>query len=224
MSTNNIIGDGTPLGDRISEFKFNIPYPDSLDIQIKELRKSLENWKEVIISLQKFLIWEKQWYPLAIIGASTAVFMFLWLSETSILTIISIIGLMATLCDYLIPAISSSLFSSQKWTSDKEAILEGICGDIIICKTQIEVNCVTYYRMRVTNPKLYFALTTVSLAFLAWLGNSFNNLFLMYMGTTFLLLYPGIEHTGFNRRFKEITTSFLRDYINPRFQNLKKEN
>ncbi|KAK9890937.1 hypothetical protein WA026_012277 [Henosepilachna vigintioctopunctata] len=194
------------------------------DAKIKELRNSLDSWKEVIIPVYKILIWEKQWHPVAIIGATNAIFMFLWLSETNILTIISVFGLIVTLCDYLVPAVLNSFVKSDKWTPEKENLFDGICGEIVIYKTKLDVNCSTYCKMRVTNPKMYFTITTTSLIFLAWIGNSINNMLLMYLGTTFLLLYPGIEYNGFSERLKELTTKFLKEYVNPRFQSTKKEN
>lgn len=181
------------------------------EAQIRSLRESVEGWEELILRIYNILLWEKQWHPLAIIGVTSSIFIFIWLSEMSTLTVLCLTGLILTLCDYMVPAISATFFKSEQWSSEKENIITSICEDFILYKTKLRIACGSYYRMRITNPKMYFTMTILTLILLAWIGNTLNNLFMIYLLVTIFCLMPGIEYTGFNCKLKEITKKYIND-------------
>ncbi|XP_045474604.1 ADP-ribosylation factor-like protein 6-interacting protein 1 isoform X2 [Harmonia axyridis] len=193
------------------------------EIKLQEVKNKLENWKEIILPLYKILIWEKQWHPFAVAGVSTAIFLFIWLTDMSVLTTFSLLGLFATLCDYLVPIISTSFIKPDSWTPQKEALYDTICGEILIIKMKLELDCSMYCRMRESHPKMYFAVTTFALGILAWFGNLFNNLLIAHLFVTSILLLPGAERTKVYTHMHEIQNKIFKEYVNPRFQVKKEE-
>ncbi|KAJ3642896.1 hypothetical protein Zmor_025644 [Zophobas morio] len=183
------------------------------EAQIRKLKHALEHWKEIVLLGKKVFIWDKQWHPTALVGGSTILFTFLWLLDPSILTVVSVFGLVLTVCDYMIPTIASSFFKPEKWTSRKEQEFEELCTSIVLYKAKIELAWGRYYRMKNTNRKMYFGLTIVFLSLLAYIGCSFNNLFIAYVLVTLLMLFPGMEHKGMIRRCSEQIHNFVTELL-----------
>lgn len=48
---------------------------------------------------------------------------------------------------------------------------------------------------------------------MAWIGCTFNNLFLAYLGVTFILLYPGMEHHGMITKWTETLQSIICQWV-----------
>ncbi|XP_042862824.1 ADP-ribosylation factor-like protein 6-interacting protein 1 isoform X2 [Penaeus japonicus] len=76
-----------------------------LDRRVKTLRRELEGWREVLYVGHSVLVWEKQYYPFISISAVSALFLMIWYLEPSMLTLLSVLGITVTLCDYLVPQI-----------------------------------------------------------------------------------------------------------------------
>lgn len=189
------------------EYRFT--YPSVMEVQIRKLKYGLENWKEIILGAKKVLIWEKQWYPAAILGGSTIFFTFLWLLSPSFLTTLSVFFLVLTICDGLIPTIASSVFNPEQWTGRNEQEFEEFCTNVILYKARIELSWAKYYKMKSTNRKMYFLLTTLGFGTLAWIGTTFNNLLLSYFLTTIMMLYPGMEHNGIISKWNDYVGTFV---------------
>ncbi|KAJ8933364.1 hypothetical protein NQ314_014079 [Rhamnusium bicolor] len=217
------IGDATfPKFIKTFEDNMNIPpfpseykisYPPTMESQIRKLRLSMETWREVIIKVNDILLWEKQWHPMAIIGGCTVLFMLLWLCEPNLLTVISLLGLSLTVGDYILPTLISSVFKSEVWTTEKQKQYEEICTNIILYKMKLELLLSSYYRMRVTNSKLYFSITIFGLAFLAWIGGTISNLLLTYLIFLFALLLPGMSHNGMLNKGSEALSKIFSDLV-----------
>lgn len=90
------------------------------------------------------------YYPLV----STILFTLLWLLDPSVLTLVSMIGLILTLCDYLVPSLASSLFKVDKWNGKKEKDFEDLCVNLILYKAKLELAWASYYKMKITNRKM----------------------------------------------------------------------
>ncbi|RZC37234.1 Reticulon domain containing protein [Asbolus verrucosus] len=183
------------------------------EAQIRKLRQSLESWKEIVLQTKSVFIWEKNWHPTALIGGSTITFTLLWLLDPSILTILSLFGLCFTICDYLIPSIATSLFKPEKWTARKDKELEELCTNVILYKAKLELTWASYYKMKITNRKMYFLVTVITLSSLAWIGCTFNNLFLAYVLVSFLLLLPGMEHNGIIAKWSNYAHNFISEFV-----------
>lgn len=42
---------------------------------MKSLKRRLENWRELLVSLYSVLMWSKPWYPALIVGTITLIFL-----------------------------------------------------------------------------------------------------------------------------------------------------
>lgn len=124
------------------------------ELKIKKLKRSLEGWREIILATQSILLWEKQWHPTAILGASSFIFFLLWLIDPSLLTTIAVIGLIATISDYLVPTMSSGLFRNDNWTGAHEKKLEDLCRMLVIYYTHMTTLMGSFYLMRTVRPKM----------------------------------------------------------------------
>ncbi|XP_018561938.1 ADP-ribosylation factor-like protein 6-interacting protein 1 isoform X2 [Anoplophora glabripennis] len=184
-----------------------------MESQIRKLRLSLETWREVILRINEIMLWKKQWYSTAIMGGCTVMFMLIWLFEPNLLTIISLLGLVITVGDYVLPALIATLFKAEMWTSEKQTQYEEICTNIVLYKTKFELLLSSYYRMKVTNSKLYFTITIFGLAFLAWIGGTISNLFLTYVLFLFILLLPGMSHNGMLNKGSETLSKIFSDLV-----------
>jgi hypothetical protein len=90
---------------------------------------------------------------LVVVG-STVLFMFLWLLDPSILTVVSVFGLCVTVSDYVIPSVASSFFKPEKWTARREKEFEELCTNIVLYKARLELTWSRYYKLKTTNRKL----------------------------------------------------------------------
>ncbi|CAG2064099.1 unnamed protein product, partial [Timema podura] len=144
------------------------------DKRVKELKRELEGWREVILPLNSVLLWENNFYPGLLAGVTTAFFLLFWLLDPSLLTTVSVIGLVAALVDYLVPTLTASLCHPEmvEWSKS-------------LAQTVLQ----------------YYLSVIVSLVFLAWLGNTVNNLLLTYLFVLVLLLLPGLKHHGILQKY-----------------------
>lgn len=104
--------------------------------------------------------------------------MLLWLSEPSTLTIISLIGLFLTIGDYILPTIVYSLYKNEDWDRERQQKYEEICTNLIIFRTKLELLLTSYYRMRLTNPKLVRTVNNMIYLFLSLIIRNNLNLIL----------------------------------------------
>ncbi|KAK4876418.1 hypothetical protein RN001_012840 [Aquatica leii] len=193
------------------------------EVQTSRLKDSLESWREIVLVVHSVLLWEKNWYPGAIIGGSTFLFLNLWVLDPSILTTISILGLTITISDYLVPIVTSAIFKPESWTKDKDEDLINICRKVVEYKSKLEISSQCFYEMRCTKPKMYYGFTILTMLFMAWIGNSFNNLFLTYLFITTLLLIPGLEHHGIIKKYGTAISNKLSEYSKLKLLSPKKE-
>lgn len=169
--------------------------------RVKQLKRELEGWREVIIPVNSILLWEKNWYPGMLVGLTSSVFLFLWYLDPSVLTTVSVLGLITTLVDYLVPTLTASICHPDSWTGLKERKLEEICRNLITTQTQFAFYWTLFYDMRQSRPRVYYAAVVSSLLCLAWLGNIINNLLLTYVLITSAILLPGLKHHGLLHKY-----------------------
>lgn len=77
-----------------------------------------------------------------------------WYLDPSVLTTVSVIGLIATLVDYLVPTLTASICHPENWTGSKERKLEEICRELANVQTQASVKWSVFYDMRHSRPKV----------------------------------------------------------------------
>lgn len=166
---------------------------NDLDKRVKKIKRDLEGWREVLIPLNSVLLWEKNWYPGMLIGITTSIFMLFWYLDPSVLTTISVVGLLTTLVDYLVPTLTSSICHPDNWTGIKERQLEEICRSLASVQAQAAHCFGLVSDTRQSRPNIYYASVVLTLVALAWIGSATNNLLLAYLIVTSLILLPGMR-------------------------------
>ncbi|ODM95648.1 ADP-ribosylation factor-like protein 6-interacting protein 1 [Orchesella cincta] len=193
-----------------------------MEILVNEelLKDRLTPCREICPFLLDLFIWRKETYPIMIAGTVTSFFLVLWYLEPSVVTALSVLGLVVTVADFFLPLLSKTVSSSEDWSSEKEK------------KFSIFVNRIAYYSVQVWNsqvlledwkkdhPNLYSSTVIVSLLFLAWIGNAVHNLWLAYILVLFLALLPGLLH----RRIIQVYVSRLILMITNLIQSKTKKN
>lgn len=159
-----------------------------------QLKKSLTPYKLIIPNLHAFFTWKKQYYPLLISAYITFSYLLIWLLELSVLSTVSIIGLVVTLVDFFLPTVVASFCDSSKWSDKDEEKFDHVCNELscVLSKLKSSYNC--WNEMRQNKSKIYYVSIFSALLTLAWIGNTFNNLFLVYVLTLTTALLPGLKH------------------------------
>lgn len=169
---------------------------ESLKDRVQSLKRSLEGWREVLLPLNSLLMWERAYDPGILVGTTTLIFLMLWYFEPSVLTTLSILGIIVCVVDYLVPTLSVNFFNPDKWTGIKERKFEDICRGMV--KTWDHFHnfhsFVNYFKE--TKPKIYFVVILALLVLIAWIGNLMDNLLLTYLIVCFSVLLPGLKHHG----------------------------
>lgn len=163
---------------------------------MKQLKRRMECWREVILPLNSILLWERSWYPGLILGITTTIFFLIWMLEPAILTIISVSLLILALVDYLVPPVSSLLSPVNKWTGQKEKKLNEICQNLSIIILQLQSLWKLMLKTRNDRPNVYYAGIITCLIICIWIGSTINNLLLFYITVNILLLTPGFRYKG----------------------------
>jgi len=163
---------------------------------MKQLKRKMECWREIILPLNSILLWERSWYPGLIVGLVTVIFCTVWILEPALLTVISVCLLIFALVDYLVPILTSVLCNAQSWTGQKEKKLIEVCQNLSAAIMQIEGAWASISKIRHNHPNVYYSVTILSLIFFAWVGNTFNNLLMLYITVNVALLTPGFRHKG----------------------------
>lgn len=181
--------------------------------QAKKLRLKLEGWREVVLPLHSVLLWNQPYYPGCIFGAVTTVFVLLWYMEPSLLTTFSLIGMLVSLLDYLVPLLLAQLCSPDKWTSQHERQLHDICLEAVHAWQSVVNACASLKKAKQDKPKAYVVAVLISLLLMAWIGNAFDNLFLTYLIVLFLAMTPGMKHHGIFKKYFSATVLTIRNLI-----------
>ncbi|CAG9760598.1 unnamed protein product [Ceutorhynchus assimilis] len=180
-----------------------------------KLMATMKPYRELILLLNRVLLWDKPWYSTAILAGSSMVFTMIWLWNPNVMSIVGFMGIIATLLDFFLIPLQSFLFKRQMWTEEKQKEYQSICTNVIFYKVNAEQFMTSYYKMRVTKPKMYFTITILVLSILTWLGGTVDNIFLTYMVITFFLMMPGIQRQGW---FAPIVKLFSTCGIGMRFK------
>lgn len=160
---------------------------------VKLYKRKLENWREVLTHLNSVITWEKPYYPGIVAGVVTVIFIMLWYFDPSVLTTLSMFGIIACVLDYVVPILSASFFDSSKWTGARERKYEEICYELVTLFIRVKTIWESARQIKETKPYIYIVTAVGSLIVTAWIGNLINNLFLTYLIVLFGCLLPGIK-------------------------------
>ncbi|XP_003485970.1 ADP-ribosylation factor-like protein 6-interacting protein 1 [Bombus impatiens] len=177
---------------------------------MKQLKRRMECWREVILPLNSILLWERSWYPGLIFGITTVTFFLIWMLEPAILTIISVTLLILALVDYLVPVVLSLLSPVNKWTGQKEKKLNEICQNLSVTILQLQSLWKLLLKTRNDRPNVYYPGIILCLVLCIWIGSTVNNLLLFYIAVSVLLLTPGFRHKG---RAMSVSIAYVCEFL-----------
>ncbi|XP_013195086.2 ADP-ribosylation factor-like protein 6-interacting protein 1 [Amyelois transitella] len=164
--------------------------------QVKKLKRLLEGWRMALLPLKSIILWEQQWHPCVIIGSVSFLYLLIWLLDLNTLTTIALLGILLNFIDFIIPVISNSLYGPSAWTGQKEKMFEEICRSIVLSYNNFIKQVCNFYSLRETGPYMYYIISISMLITLAWITSTINNIFLFYILSVVLLLWPGVQHRG----------------------------
>ncbi|RWS27272.1 ADP-ribosylation factor-like protein 6-interacting protein 1 [Leptotrombidium deliense] len=150
--------------------------PDSSDYnaeanleQLSEkVKKQLFRWRQLMVFLHKFFIWEQQYYPIVLNAIVGVVFCSIWICDSS---------------------------------STQEKVYNDICTELALGWVTLLSAWNSWQKIKDSKPKVYFIGFLTTLLVFAWIGNLINNLFLAYLMTTFIVLFPGLKHHGILQKY-----------------------
>ncbi|KAJ8737646.1 hypothetical protein PYW08_000241 [Mythimna loreyi] len=164
--------------------------------QVKKLKSFLEGWRMALLLLKSIILWEQPWYPCAIVGSVSFLYSLIWLLDLNSLATFAVIGLFLNFVDFIVPIVCTSLYEPSVWTQLQENTFQEVCKSIVTTYNKSLHNVHHFYSLRKTSPYMYHMLSISFLITLAWVASSINNIFLMYILSTVLLLTPGFRHRG----------------------------
>ncbi|KAJ0184000.1 hypothetical protein K1T71_000423 [Dendrolimus kikuchii] len=175
---------------------------------VHELKTFLANWRFIILSLKPILLWEKPWYPAALITIVTTIFSLIWLTELNTLTVVALTGFGLNFVNFYLPCVH--MLIHPIWTEEQEELYREICYNAI-SKYYKTANLVTHVQtMRVEKPVMYFSIMFGVLCIVIWITSTVSNIFLLYLITLIMVLRPGLSHTSIYNK----CLSFLRNVFN----------
>lgn len=169
---------------------------ESREAEVTRVRRLLDDWKEVLVAVKRVLDWEQPFHPGLIFGVVTFYFFVLYWMEPSTTAHLSLSLLLLALADYLIPFIAPKLFPLDRWAKQEEHDMDVVCKTVVQVKYDVKDCCAGIMAFKSQRPRYYMAVSTMVLLTTAWLGSTFGDFFLAYVGMLFLLLIPGAKNTG----------------------------
>jgi hypothetical protein len=160
------------------------------------LKRSIEGWREIVVLMDSVLSWEKEWYPAVTSGTLSVLFLLIWTQDPNMLTLLSMVGLVATLLDYAVPRIQAKLFPETSWSPEKERKLETICQDLVFMRTGLGRVCERVSGFKESAPLMYLSGVVVTLYLVSYLGALFSGFFLTYILLITVCMLPGLHRRG----------------------------
>ncbi|XP_011678974.1 ADP-ribosylation factor-like protein 6-interacting protein 1 isoform X3 [Strongylocentrotus purpuratus] len=157
---------------------------------------SLADWKHIIVRADAWLQWDEDSYPYIMCAAITVFYILIWLIQPSILTTVSLIIMTVCLLDFMVPSVFKEYFKKQAWSEFKQRRYEKCCSKLLNTQKMFMSTGRWILNLREKKPKYYFLGASVTLLTIAFVGNSIHGLFLAYLSTIFLALFPGLLYYG----------------------------
>ncbi|CAF4938562.1 ADP-ribosylation factor-like protein 6-interacting protein 1 [Pieris napi] len=166
------------------------------EIQIKNLKKLLDGWRMAVLPIKSIFLWEQQWHPCAIVATVSVLYFIIWLMDLNSLATFAIIGLFFNFLDFIVPIICNSICNPNSWTGQHEKVFDEVCRSIVSSYNKTLHQLCQFYSLRENSPFMYYIISISMLCTLAWMAASINNVFLLYIFSVVILLWPGIQHRG----------------------------
>ncbi|KAG8432971.1 hypothetical protein GDO86_017296 [Hymenochirus boettgeri] len=169
---------------------------NQLAAETANLEERFQGWGEVILVADRIIRWEKPWFPAAIMGVISFLFLMIYYLDPSVLSGVSCFVMCLCLADYLVPILAPRIFGSKIWTTEQQQRFHEICSNLVKTQRRVIGWWKRLFVLKEEKPKMYFMSTISILAVIAWIGQQVHNLFLTYLMVSFLLLLPGLNKHG----------------------------
>ena len=100
---------------------------DQQEARVTRVRRTLDDWKEVLVVGKRVLDWEQPYHPGLICGLVAVHFLFHHWWQPSLPALVALTLLKVTLADYLMPLLGPRIFPMEKWGSKHEHEFNVIC-------------------------------------------------------------------------------------------------
>ncbi|XP_071964305.1 ADP-ribosylation factor-like protein 6-interacting protein 1 [Antedon mediterranea] len=190
------------------------------DTEITAVEQMLHDWRFILLHVDRWMKWEKDSYPAIMTGCVSALFFIIWYLEPTILTTVSLLGMMICLTDYFLPRVFSKFVRTGEWTANNQQQYQQICISIVNTKNKATRFTTDLKDMKTKKPKQYFVLVMVVLGIIAFIGNAVPNFFLTYLFVLFTVLLPGLSHHGILYKYYSMAVKQVLDVIK---KNKKKD-
>lgn len=180
-------------------------------VNVQQIKSQVANKfqanKALVLKLHSVLTWEQDVHLILVVACVSISFLIIHLLNSSVLTTFSYLGIAVALMDMAMPMIAKNLFGSAgasgKSNEKDNQRFDKICLDLAKVYAFMRNSCSTCCSLKSSKPKVYYPGLLVSLLVLAYIGNKINNLFLTYLVTLFVALYPGMEKKGIPQKAVE---------------------
>ncbi|CAI6354963.1 unnamed protein product [Macrosiphum euphorbiae] len=159
----------------------------------KELRVSMNEWREIIVLLNAIMSWQKNWFPAITVICVTSIYLYVWLVNCSILNMIWMTGLCAAVLDCIVCGPFQRILPPSSWDQDKERTYADISEWVADCWVTTKLYTSRFFNLRQTHTKLFHSVLSVSFFSLLYIGTTFNNMFISYITILAILLFPGFK-------------------------------
>ena len=163
---------------------------------VAKTRTQLVDWKPVLVYLHSVCVWSQPHHAPLLVACVSSLFLLVWLLDSSLLTSLSVIGIIVTLADYIVPLVSSSLFDASRFGEAEDAIYDSVCSELALTCFTAKSLWRQWTDLKDSKPLLFSFLLLTSLLMLAYIGSSVNNLLLLYFIVLFVVLLPGLRAHG----------------------------
>ena len=84
-----------------------------------------------MLMADEVLQWGRAWFPPAIMGVVSLVFLTIYYPDPSILSGVSCFVMFLCLADYFVPILVPRIFGSNKWTTEQQQRVLEICNNLV---------------------------------------------------------------------------------------------
>lgn len=178
------------------------------------MKYKLEKYREIILIAYDLLIWQQKYFPGVIAALVSLAFLLFWYMNLTLVTSIALFGLGVTLFDYSYPKIARMVFKSDNWNALHETKFEQFVEKLFQIKEKTKQLANFICQSKQEKSTLFILASSTVCILLAWIGSTINNLFLAYLTSLVILLYPGLSHQGHLKFFADFIDSRINFHFN----------
>ena len=135
----------------------------------------------------------QDWYPAVTAGCLTSLYLMIYSADLTTLTLLSRLGILLAVLDYLAPLVATKVFPADSWSRDKEKKLESLCRALVNTGVFLRSCWSTYSQAKAGKPTLHFGATVSILLTSAYLGSLVSGMMLSYILLMVTLMLPGLH-------------------------------